>query len=221
MKISIKKLRSIILILLISLSTKSDADYTPYSLSELIVKADIIAYGTIINLNNETITFKIDKSLTGEKGNLQIHQFKEWECAARWTKYEIGQHLFLFLKKKGENIFALGSGNEGELPIVNSSVYFGDFFSYSKLLNNTDGIIKRDRKTYMRKGVMLYGNLYRNCIEWDLKDFTSSISLFRNCISYVDDPKKYLITWDTKCDYDKIRDLANSNALFYYLCGIW
>ena len=102
------------------------ADYRPLRLYEMILGAEKIVYGEIIQLDSLTFTIKVERNLTGDEPQLVIQRFENWPCAHRWSEYKVGQQLFLFLKNYNGHLNSMSSGNEGELPIQNGSVYINN-----------------------------------------------------------------------------------------------
>lgn len=121
MKTTLK--RTLIIATLTLNGLSSQAEYRPLELYEMIIKAEKIVYGTVVELDHKYFTLKIEGSLTFDSGTLKITRFHEWPCAARWTQYEVGQRLFLFLTTLNGELVSMSGGNEGEHPIVNKAVY--------------------------------------------------------------------------------------------------
>ena len=107
---------------------KAQADYNPTLLPELIDKSDLICYGEIVTVQSGTITAKAIEVIKGTnpKGTISIDKFENWTCATRFAPYRIGQKEFFFLKKQkpANQYFALGAGNEGEMPVAYQRVYY-------------------------------------------------------------------------------------------------
>lgn len=112
-----------ILLLAIFISSASYAKYEPKRLYELAVKADKIVYGEIVSVDSLTFCLDIEGSITWDNGFLTVYKFRNWTCACRWTEYKVGQRVLLFLKYYKGKLRVMGSGNEGELPLVDSKVY--------------------------------------------------------------------------------------------------
>jgi len=130
-------MRNIIgILILILVGQKAFADYEPTPLPQLIIESDLILEGEIISQDSLTFTLKITNWIKGDSTskNITIQKFKDWTCANRITKYEIGQKeiVFLLQHKKTHNWITMGAGNEGELLIQNDSITYEDIYWDSK-----------------------------------------------------------------------------------------
>jgi hypothetical protein len=108
----------------------ADARYRRLSLPELSLRADLVVAGRITEVRPTTYVFEIETIVAGtsEARSLEIVQFRNWKCARRWTTYAVGQRLLVFLAKKESSPEnprwkVLGSGCEGEMPIIDELVY--------------------------------------------------------------------------------------------------
>lgn len=114
-------------------------DYSRLFIGQVLDLADVIVLGEIVAVQESTVVVEVDRRLKGEvmEECLIVEQFRDWTCASRWGKYEIGQKAVYCLRKLALNKFGvIGAGNEGEFPIVDSSVYFLTYISsntYSEL----------------------------------------------------------------------------------------
>src|SRR3970282_2691317 len=100
----------------------SYAKYDPLLVSQLIDKSQIIGIGEIKSIENGNVLVVFSDIIKGKLTNrtLKVEQFRNWTCADRWTNYKKGQKIMFFLTiSKEGNYKILGSGDEGELPIVN------------------------------------------------------------------------------------------------------
>ena len=107
---------------------KARADYDPTLLPEPIDSSDLISYGEIVATHNGSVTAKVLEIIKGKnpKSEIVIAKFENWTCANRFAPYRVRQKEFFFLKRKKSvnQYFALGSANEGEMPVVNQKVYY-------------------------------------------------------------------------------------------------
>lgn len=118
----------------------TQAKVRPISSVELL-GADLIFVGTIADVGKETITVEVNECIVGAcDERIQVAKFKDWTCAARWTKYRDGQKILFFVAAptdpsgKGP-LRILGGADEGEIPIVDDNAYppfltdkpFGEF----------------------------------------------------------------------------------------------
>ncbi|MBK7938177.1 MAG: hypothetical protein IPJ82_14305 [Lewinellaceae bacterium] len=103
-------------------------DYEPTLLPELIDKSSLIVHGRIEKTDKYTFSLQLNEVLKGDfpvDSVLVCGQFKDWTCAQRFDKYQTGQEALFFLFKGYDPHYkALGGGNEGEMPIVEDSVYY-------------------------------------------------------------------------------------------------
>ena len=118
---NIKVILSLLIFLSITLNVK--ASLNPTKLEDLILNANKIVYGEISALDSLTYTLKIERNFTGNETELIIQKFKNWPCAERWTDYQIGQRLFVFLTYFDKKLCPFGGANEGELPIQCDSIF--------------------------------------------------------------------------------------------------
>ncbi|PKB43051.1 hypothetical protein AX016_1234 [Cellulophaga sp. RHA19] len=158
------------------------AEYRPLDLYEMILGAEKIVYGEIIELDSLTFTLKVERNLTGDETELVIQRFENWPCAHRWTDYKVGQRLFLFLKNYNGKLNSMSGGNEGELPIQNESVYINSFSLDPPPPPNPNGqsneILEQD--FIDSKKYRVFGNDYFGH-KTALDDFTSTVIRIRNC----------------------------------------
>ena len=184
------KKTGIILILILSTNLLR-ADYSPLKLYELVIKADKILYGTIVELDSGKYKLHIEGSLTGETGTITILRFTDWPCAYRWTEYEIGQRLFVFLFQKNGNYITMSAGNEGELPIQNDTVYINGFslrpppplLAFDEIKDSTY-LQKLNELEYFEYGDHnVFGTVYSG-EPIHLKDFIKSITDIRKCFEF-------------------------------------
>lgn len=114
-------MKSKLILLFLTLSSiTTKADYDPMKLYEMILRADKIVYGEITAIDSMTYTLKIEGNLYDKAETIKVLRFKDWPCAWRWTKYAIGQKLFLLLSKYNgdqkrfkNQYFSMSAGNEG------------------------------------------------------------------------------------------------------------
>ncbi|MFC1707186.1 hypothetical protein ACFL59_10295 [Planctomycetota bacterium] len=117
-------------LLLLAGSMRAEAKYRAYPLHERIGLAELIIRGTIERVYDKTFILKVDAVYKGsaERGEaILVEQFEDWTCARRGDKYDAGQEMICFLRrKKGEAaqpFRSLGAGCEGEARIEGGTVY--------------------------------------------------------------------------------------------------
>jgi hypothetical protein len=187
------------LLLIISLffAFSVKAEYVPVKLFRMILGSEKIVYGEIVELDSLTYTLKIEQNLTGSTENyIKVQRFYDWPCAWRWTEYEIGQKLFLFLVKFQGSYRTISAGNEGEMPIDSDTVYV-----HGRSLNSFSEWVpdSTNRKISLRQGLILsqhytvYGQPYYGH-KVRLHDFVQIVQMIRQCFN---------------ADYQKYGELQN------------
>ncbi len=101
----------------------SNVDYESAPLHELVVGSDLLVRGTIIEVREKTVEVKVLKVIRGSARpkRIEVQRFVDWSGNARWTNYQAGQGVLLFLFKQegdgGPSWQILGGGGKGEMPI--------------------------------------------------------------------------------------------------------
>ncbi|MDF1698326.1 MAG: hypothetical protein P1U56_20925 [Saprospiraceae bacterium] len=203
-------IRTIILALLLFNQLHAKADYAPMALHELIIKSDKIVYGEIVELSSEHFKFKVKGSLTGDKGVLKIRRFMDWTCASRWTKYETGQKLLLFLFSNNDKLHIMGAGDEGELPISDNSVYVhGLSLGY---VNGDQNDILNSDFTFPIEQYNLYGADYFGN-KFELNEFLESAAFIRQCFNLEKGEYFGMFDWEFSCDFQVIKAKAKKSLI--------
>lgn len=200
------------------------ADYSPKKLYEMAIKADKILYGTIIELDSSKYKLRIEGSLTEESGTISIVRFSDWACAHRWTEYQIGQRLFVFLFEKNGDYFTISGGNEGELPIQNDSVFIRGLslkpppprpppLLSNDEKNNTIVMPKSKELEYFEyDSHIVYESEYRGQpIEQSC--FLNTIRDIRNCFDFDYGEYNDIINGHIKCSEEDLRQKMESNKI--------
>lgn len=116
----------------LSLSAKK----THWSLEIIAGKADLIVTGKIIDIQENTYTFKINETIKGTTGlMISVEKFNEWTCDIRFAKHQVGQALILFLQKSAGHWTIIDGGN-GEIPIINQQIKLMNPTAYTKATGN-------------------------------------------------------------------------------------
>jgi len=111
---------------LVSSARGAPLDYRPLPLSEVIVRADVIVAGEIVDLGEETYTLRADRWIAGETeaDTLVLARFGGWTCAGRFGDYAVGQRLVVFARTTSDDrLGPLGAGNEGEHPLLGDEAF--------------------------------------------------------------------------------------------------
>lgn len=143
-----------LLCFLLMLTSISYAKYDPLLVSQLIDKSQIIGIGEIKSIDNSNVLVFFEDVIKGKLTNrtLKISQFKNWTCASRWTNYKRGQKIMFFLTTSEVGLYKiLGSGDEGELPIVNEKIFYKSLYG---------GLDKKSTK-FKVYGADLYGYSFK------------------------------------------------------------
>jgi len=115
-----------LLIIFFLVNIISHAKYDPKIIAELIDQAEIIGYGEISEFGPIEFTLVFKSVIKGSPlKSIKILKFANWTCASRWTNYKVGEKLLVFLDISDDNsYYALGGGNEGEMPIFDDNLYY-------------------------------------------------------------------------------------------------
>lgn len=181
-------------------------------LYEMIIKAEKIVYGTIVEVDSLFFTFHIEGSLTGDTGLLKVRRFKDWTCATRWTEYKVDQKLFLFLRTWKGNLTSMSAGNEGELPILNESVFI---HGYTIPIAPPPQPPTKEIKSsifFKPNQIEIYGAMYYG-IEWSLSNFIETTAFIRNCYLFEYGEYKVRTNWEVNCSQSEIEKMIVKSEL--------
>ena len=116
---------SILLGALGGVSSGAAPKYVPLRLHEMILIADLVVDGVIVDVSEETFTAEVQQVVLGKDPGrrIEVRRFKNWTCASRWADYAADQRVLLFLADDhmGPPFRILSGGGEGEMPILRSS----------------------------------------------------------------------------------------------------
>ena len=104
------------------------ARYVPTSFADLAGTSDKIAVGTITTVEKDTFALKVEDLIVGSGkvgDTITVRRFHDWTCAWRWSSYEEGQKVLVFLNSNRDagDWVIRGAGCEGESPVVEKAVY--------------------------------------------------------------------------------------------------
>ncbi len=110
------------------LPLSASAKYLPASFLDLVGTSEKIAVGTFTKIEKETAALKVEDLIAGPGivgETITIRQFRDWPCAWRWSAYEVGQKVLVFLNFNADAAewVIRGAGGEGESPVVGDAVY--------------------------------------------------------------------------------------------------
>ncbi|HEY1030485.1 MAG TPA: hypothetical protein VGD89_01850 [Flavipsychrobacter sp.] len=117
-----------LLVVLLAIAYNASADYRHMQLHEALDKADHIVIGKITLVGESYFQFAVDTVLKGNiRHSIKVKKFKNWTCASRYSDYKKGQEEILLLaRNESGEYYPIGGGNEGEIPISQDSVYYGN-----------------------------------------------------------------------------------------------
>ncbi len=200
----------LLILFLILTSWTARADYDVYQLYEMILGADKIVSGEIVQTDSLTFTLRVDKDFTGNEKVIKIHKHENWPCAWRWAQYEVGQRLLLFLAEINGELYQMGPGNESELPLLDNHVFVHSI-SFNKLPYKLDSIGKT-KKIIFPERHNLYGKDFYGC-RIEMEKLAYAITSLRECYSIL--PTKYgrIETVELVCDNQEINQKARNNEI--------
>jgi hypothetical protein len=117
------KTRTIFLttIIFLSLSFTNINEYKIFiPFEQVVYQSEIIANGKIIEINELSYVFKIQKLIKGDSETCEvitIKKFMEWPCDMRRKKHKIGQELIVYVKGYGDYGWNTISGSTGEIIV--------------------------------------------------------------------------------------------------------
>ena len=172
-------MKNTILITLILFSLgQAKADYISRKLYTLVLGSEVIIEGEVICVDDQVFELRVKNSIDFQDTTIAIKKFKDWTCGVRWSEYFVGQKLFVFLRKKENEYMAFGGGNEGEMPVIDKTVYISSIalhhrFEGLKIIYPLPEHAKADSPYYegYAMGVKEFWDyiLYiRNCFEVEL-----------------------------------------------------
>lgn len=108
-----------ILFLVLSKATVAQT-YDPVKLFDLASCADVATYGTVTKIEDKY--YYLDYLNHGKVKTLKIQRYIGRSGSYRFAKYEVGQRLFVFLKRVNGEYELYSHGIESELPIIHDSL---------------------------------------------------------------------------------------------------
>ena len=94
--------------------------YDPVKLFDMASCAEITTYGTISKLDDKF--YYLECFNHGKLTTLKIQKYKAHPGSFRYAKYEVGQKLFVFLKRVNGEYQLYSQGIESEIPIIHDSL---------------------------------------------------------------------------------------------------
>ena len=200
-------MKKLILIILILFAIgNARADYASLNLYTLVLRAEKIIEGEVICVDDKVFEFKVKNSIDFEEETITIKKFEDWTCAIRWSKYYVGQKLFVFLGRNEEGYYAMGAGNEGELPIINNSVYINAVslpFKFEEYI----GIVPKPE--YAKEDIRYFLGY-----EVAIKNFWEYTLHVRKCFEFELNDYRRIKSANYVCSKDNINSLRESSRIF-------
>ena len=94
--------------------------YDPVKLFDLASCADISTYGTVTKVEEKY--YYLEYLNHGKVNTLKIQRYIGRSGSYRYAKYEVGQRLFVFLKRVNGGFELYSHGIESEIPIIHDSL---------------------------------------------------------------------------------------------------
>ena len=94
--------------------------YNPVKLFDMASCADIATYGTISKVDEKH--YYLEYLNHGKINTLKIQRYIGRSGSFRYAKYEVGQRLFVFLKRVNGEYELYSHGIESEIPIIHDSL---------------------------------------------------------------------------------------------------
>ncbi len=106
------------------------ADYSPPPLFDMVGSSDLVLVGTITKIGEATFVLGVETVVAGklEAKTIEVTRYVDWTCSTRWTPYAERQRVLLCLTTtKGKPAKIRSAGGEGEMPVIDSVVYYRGF----------------------------------------------------------------------------------------------
>ncbi len=182
-------MKSVFLILfsLLLFSVHSKGEYVPLKMYYMILTADKIVYGEIVKMS-EAYFYVID-SVDSNK-EIKIKKYVDWTCSSRWSEYQIGQKVLLFLNQEKGYYKILSGGGEGEMPVIQDSVivsrdclHFTDSL-YLSLYRTHEYTFKIGKKIILGHRFMIWD--FINSLTLFKTNFAINKDVYPNCGAFIE-----------------------------------
>ncbi|MCH7725444.1 MAG: hypothetical protein IH991_03020 [Planctomycetes bacterium] len=188
----------------------TNADYEPIPLHELVVGSDLLVRGTIIEVREKTFEVEVLKVIRGRARpkRIEVQRFVDWSGNARWTSYQAGQGVLLFLVKQegngGPSWQVLGAGGEGEMPIEGEFIYCHGTFIQG---------FKRHQGFAVQGGTL-------NGYKFELTTFLSAIAGYHRCFKLKGPLLQRPRILNRTCTEEAIENYRRQSALHRHLIDV-
>jgi hypothetical protein len=196
------------------------ADYSPTPLHYMILEADLAIYGKIDSVMDKYFILKIKNKVFGDylDTTIKVKKFQNWRCAERWTKYEVGQNVLLFLLKDiNEDWSIMSGGGEGELPIDKENIYLYSYYGFDMSFLYFDRIDTSGKHISKKFAVYeIYGSNF-NGIKLNLDEFSDAIADLRTCFCLIKGKYRTEDKIKLLCTEEKLATYKNKSKLNSWL----
>lgn len=208
-----------ILIVVFLFSTICEAECSDYkfrTIYEMAIKADKIVYGVIEETGFQRFKFKIEGSLTGESGSLMINTEKD-----RWTNYEAGQRVLLFLEYFDRSLYIMNSQSGGEFPIINDSIIVSGLSL--PVMPPPRFIDEHKTESEIAKQIRKYEVYKSDYIGWKLnfKDLLVALRMIRDCFDFEYGEYNGIVKREFLCSRETLKEMESSYLLVKWIAEEW
>lgn len=200
-------MRILIIIFFLISNFASYSRYFPDPLWQMIDQADKIVYGTIEQVQPMDFVVKIEGGLNTTPRKIKIKKYRDFACSYRWEEYKVGQKVFLFLEKEKRSFRIMNGGGEGEMPMINDTIYID-----GRVLNyGNDQNLPKDKSWEVQISSRPYFGL-----KMSVQEFIHCIKTFKECIQLKVN-KNYKYSMLTLCDNPSLENERKLYPLFNWL----
>lgn len=184
-KITLMRLAfTFIFTLFLFFTSKAQQQYVSTKLFDMATTAEKIVYGSIVKMD-EKFFFIEGINEKGKQEKVKITKYVSRSNAYRWDKYEVGQKVFLFLKRVNGDYAVMSNGEEGELAILKDSVVVPMKSFTLKTNQNLAGGADKLNEDYRNKQSFMVGNKKVFGLRFSVRYFYRSVLDFRDCYQVI------------------------------------
>lgn len=159
------------------------AEYKAMKLFDMAISADKIAYGTIVKVE-ELYYYLEEQNSRGNKIKIAKYNGLAGSGSYRWTKYEEGQKVLVFLRRKRNAFELMSTGAEAEVPVIRDSLVI-DMQCFSP---KTVAAISPQHKItddFRKSCTHIVGTKKVFGLKFSLSYFYAALQNFRNCYQII------------------------------------
>lgn len=172
-----------ILCLCVFLSSADAAEYKAMKLFDMAISADRIAYGTIVKVE-EMYFYLAEQNNRGNKIKIAKYIGLAGSGSYRFAKYEEGQKVLVFLRRKASAFELISTGAEGEVPVIRDSLVIDmQCFSPATVLNMSPR--RKLTDTFRNSCTHLVGVKKVFGLKFSVSYFYTALQNFRNCYQII------------------------------------